>query len=175
MMKKAANHSTKQLSLSVVIPAHNSKKTIKKCLESVVNAIPKNKEIIVIDDGSTDNTSEIAKKFKEVRLIRREKNSGCAAIPINAGIDAAKNEIVAIMNADSYPEKDALLYMVHYFKDKKTGAGARAGARARDCAATAVAVAASVGPVCPTESNPRSRPLSSPGRDSCAFRTAFPL
>ncbi|UCD03996.1 MAG: glycosyltransferase family 2 protein [Candidatus Woesearchaeota archaeon] len=110
--------------ISIVMPAYNEGKNIGRTLRKIRELeYPKDKlEVIVVDDGSTDRTSEIVKKFKEVRIIRHEKNSGYAAIPINTGIDAAKNEIVAIMNADSYPEKEALLYMVPYFKDKKTGA-----------------------------------------------------
>lgn len=110
--------------VSIVIPAYNEENKIEKTLKSIHSLeYPKDKlEVIVVDDGSTDNTASIVKSFKDVILIQLKKNSGRAAIPINIGIDHAKNEIISIMNADSYPKKDALLYMIEYFKDKNTGA-----------------------------------------------------
>lgn len=110
--------------ISIVIPAYNEEKKIEKTLRRIKELdYPKDKlEIIVVDDGSTDNTANIVRKFEEVILIQCEKNSGRAAIPMNLGVDHAKNEIIAIMNADSYPKKDSLLYLVEYFKDENTGA-----------------------------------------------------
>lgn len=110
--------------ISIVIPAYNEEKTIARTLKKIQELdYPKDKiEVIVVDDGSMDNTAEIVKKFKDVILVHNKNNSGCAAIPMNMGIDHAKNEFIAIMNADSYPEKDVFLYMVPYFKDDKIGA-----------------------------------------------------
>jgi glycosyltransferase involved in cell wall biosynthesis len=86
-------------SLSVVIPAYNSGKVIKRCLTSVVDAIPKNKEIIVVDDGSTDDTSEIASRFP-VRLIRLPRNSGIAEAK-NKGLSLSTGEVVVFIDSDT--------------------------------------------------------------------------
>ncbi len=109
--------------VSIIIPAFNAEKTIKETLRSVTNlTYPKDKlEILLVDDASTDNTVKIAKSFKHVKIIYRKENSGRAAVPINQGISAAKGELVAIVNADSYPQEDCLLKMVRYFKDEKVG------------------------------------------------------
>ena len=48
---------------SIIIPAYNAEKTIEKCIESVLSQTYKNFEIIVINDGSTDRTKEICKKY----------------------------------------------------------------------------------------------------------------
>jgi len=65
-----ANLTIKYPSLSVIIPAYNSERTIERCLKSVITAIPRSKEIIVIDDGSIDNTSKVASQFP-IRLLRK--------------------------------------------------------------------------------------------------------
>ncbi len=49
--------------VSVIIPTYNSSRTLEKCLESIKNQTYKNVEIIVVDNNSTDNTKEIAKKY----------------------------------------------------------------------------------------------------------------
>ena len=51
--------------VSIIIPAYNSEKFIRRCLDSVVNQIYKNIEIIVVDDASTDNTEKIIKEYAE--------------------------------------------------------------------------------------------------------------
>ena len=51
--------------VSVIIPTYNSSRTLEKCLESIKNQTYKNIEIIVVDNNSTDNTKEIAKKFAD--------------------------------------------------------------------------------------------------------------
>ena len=63
--------------ISIIIPAYNSEKNIEECLKSICNE-SKNfeSEIIVIDDGSIDKTSEIVKKFKTIKLIKLKKNKG---------------------------------------------------------------------------------------------------
>ena len=52
------------MTVSIIIPAYNSEKFIKRCLDSVINQIYKNLEIIVIDDASKDNTKQIIKEVK---------------------------------------------------------------------------------------------------------------
>ncbi|MEM5836518.1 MAG: glycosyltransferase [Candidatus Aenigmatarchaeota archaeon] len=109
-------------SITFLVPAYNEEKNIGKCLQSILNLdYPKNKlKVIVIDDGSTDNTPRIVKKFKKVKLIR-QKNSGKAAA-LNNGLKYVKTELVACMDADSYPEKNYLLEMIGYLEKKNVAA-----------------------------------------------------
>lgn len=95
--------------VSVIIPAFNAEKTIGETLESVFRQSYPNVEIIVVDDGSTDNTSSLvenyAKSCLNIRYIRQE-NSGVAAAR-NTGIGASEGEYVAPLDADDlwHPRK----------------------------------------------------------------------
>jgi peptidoglycan-N-acetylglucosamine deacetylase len=108
--------------LTVLIPAFNEEKTIANTIRAVQNSnYPKNKlEIIVVDDGSTDDTPNIVKKFKSVILFSK-KNTG-KADSVNKAIKLSKGKFIAIVDADSYPEKDSLLLLMKHFKDEKVGA-----------------------------------------------------
>jgi len=108
--------------LSILIPAYNEEATIAQTIESIQNTnYPKDKiEIIVLDDGSTDKTAEIAKQFKDVKVISKQ-NSG-KADSLNIGIKQATGEFIAVIDADSYPEQDAIDRMMAYFADEKVAA-----------------------------------------------------
>lgn len=85
---------------SVVIPLYNKQHYIKKTLESVLNQTFQDYEILVVDDGSTDNSLEEAKKMKSsrVRIITQE-NQG-VAVARNAGIENAVGEYISFLDAD---------------------------------------------------------------------------
>ena len=116
--------SKKRYSLSFIIPAYNEEETIALTVEGIAASTYPIKEIIVVDDGSKDNTArivkELMKKYKNLRLLTK-KNSGKAAA-INYGLKRVKTELVAITDADSYPEKNAVEKMVGFFNNKKMGA-----------------------------------------------------
>lgn len=108
--------------LSIIIPAYNEEKTIAKTIAAVKNSnYPKNKlEIIAVNDGSTDNTLDVLKKINGIKIISK-KNTG-KADSMNQGIKQTKGNFIAIIDADSYIEKDALQKMMDYFRDEKVGA-----------------------------------------------------
>ena len=83
---------TKFPSVSILIPAYNEGKTITKTIKSVLNLdYPKDKlEIIVINDSSTDNTADMVKKFKEVKLIYNKHRGAGKASALNMGLKYAK-------------------------------------------------------------------------------------
>jgi dolichol-phosphate mannosyltransferase len=92
--------------LSLVIPAYNEQETIDALLErvgSVLPAIGKPFEVILVDDGSTDQTPQLLQAAKEkipwLRVLRLKKNSGQSAA-IDAGFKAARGEIIATIDAD---------------------------------------------------------------------------
>lgn len=91
------------MKLSVIVPAYNEQNTIKELLEQVkavnLNSLGVKKEIIVIDDGSKDNTRDIVMKIKGVKLVCHKKNSGKGAA-IRTGIKYATGEIIIIQDAD---------------------------------------------------------------------------
>lgn len=107
--------------VSIIVPAYNEEKNIQKTLKNLLKInYPKNKlDIIVVDDGSTDRTYEIAARFKcEYLRVYRKKNGGKGSA-LNFGLKKAKGNVIATLDADSFPEKDALLKMLPYFEDKR--------------------------------------------------------
>lgn len=110
---------------SVIIPAHNEEHTILQTIHSVVNArYPKDRlEIVVIDDGSTDNTYEIVRHYRlfhnaNFKLIHQE-NAGKAQALNNAMRYHATGELVMCLDADSSLEQNALINATNYFLDPK--------------------------------------------------------
>jgi len=98
------------MSLSVIIPVYNEKKTIQIIIEKVLRFKELEKEIIIVDDCSTDGTSEIAellsKKHSEIKYIQNEKNLGKGAA-IRKGLKIITKDIVLIQDADlEYDPKD---------------------------------------------------------------------
>lgn len=95
---------------SVIIPAYNAEYTIVRCINSVLLQTIDNYEIIVVDDGSTDYTSnkvkEIADKCNKIKM-RQQKNSGPGAAR-NTGISLSQGDYIAFLDADDYWETDYL-------------------------------------------------------------------
>ena len=93
--------------VSIVMPLCNQEKYIKGCLESVINQTLKEIEIIVVDDGSKDNSlkivNKLAKKDKRIIVISK-KNSGYGNT-MNVGMDKATGEYIGIVETDDYVEK----------------------------------------------------------------------
>ncbi len=87
------------MKVSVVIPVYNEEKYIKNCLDSLMNQREKPDEIIVVDNNCTDNTVEIVKKYKSVKIIK-EITQGMTPAR-NAGFNQAEYEIIAKCDADS--------------------------------------------------------------------------
>lgn len=86
--------------VSVVIPAYNSARTLPATLASVANQTLKDLDVIVVDDGSTDDTAEVAGSITDLRIqVIQQKNAGHAAAR-NAGIAASKGVYVAFLDAD---------------------------------------------------------------------------
>ena len=95
---------------SVVVATYNGGRTLQNCLESLQRLNYPDYEVILVDDGSTDRTPEIAKAFPSVRYIR-QTNQGLSAAR-NAGIRAAQGEIVAFTDDDCRADEDWLYYVI---------------------------------------------------------------
>ncbi len=109
--------------VSVVMPAFNEGKNIKKTVESVqkLNYPRDRMEIVLVDDGSTDDTFEVIKKMalKDSRIKAYTKKNGGTADAKNFGIKRARGEFIVTLDSDSFVSPDALKNMIGYMKDKK--------------------------------------------------------
>lgn len=108
-----------QVSASILIPNYNGKELLRECLPSVVEAVKEdsgNHEIIVIDDGSTDGSiSFLRKHFPDVKIVELKENQRLAKA-LNAGLAAARQEIVVIPNTDMLVNEYFLQGLLRHFK-----------------------------------------------------------
>ncbi|NQX47266.1 glycosyltransferase [Paenibacillus tritici] len=114
MFFKKKSSISEELKISVVIPLYNHEKFIKEAIQSVLNQTYKNLELIIIDDGSHDNSFNIAQNFNDERLkVISQENRG-AHNTINRGLDLATGEFLTILNSDDVYEKDRLKQCIAY-------------------------------------------------------------
>ena len=109
------------MKVSIIIPVYNAEKYLEECLDSALNQTHKDIEIIAVDDGSTDNSLEILKKYSDKILITTKQNGG-AASALNAGIKMATGEWLKWLGADDilYPNCiEELLSEAKNLSDKK--------------------------------------------------------
>lgn len=98
------------ITVSVVIPARNEERCIGRALQSIVDAGLPGVEVVVVDDGSTDDTAQIAAAFDHVRVI---SSGGAGLIPsLNLGIERARGELIARMDADDWYRPNGLAMLV---------------------------------------------------------------
>jgi len=105
--------STHTISVSVIIPVYNVSKYLSECLDSIINQSLKNIEIICINDGSTDNSSDILNSYaqKDDRLIVIQQSNSGQGASRNTGVRMAKGEYIYFMDSDDILDIKALEYM----------------------------------------------------------------
>lgn len=100
--------------VSVVVPIYNTSKYLPKCLDSIINQSYQNLEIILIDDGSTDNSGKIAddyaKKDKRIKVFH-QKNAGQSAAR-NLGLEKATGDYVGFIDSDDRVDKSFILKLL---------------------------------------------------------------
>ncbi len=109
--------------VTIMVPCWNEEKTISKTINSLLNLdYPKDKlKIMIIDDGSTDGTWNVAKKFENKKQIEMyQKENGGKHTALNFGLSKITSDLVGCLDADSYVDKDALKNIAVYFEDKAT-------------------------------------------------------
>ncbi len=108
--------------ISVVVPVYNVENYLKRCITSIINQTYKNLEIILVDDGSTDGSSEICDKFslKESRIKVVHKNNGGLSDARNVGIEIATGKYITFIDSDDYVLKDYVEYLYNLIKKYNT-------------------------------------------------------
>lgn len=107
--------------ISIIVPVYNAKEYIKKCVDSILNQSYENIELILVDDGSYDGSSDICEQIEKEDgrvILIHSVNCGAAAAR-NKGLDAARGEFVMFIDADDYIEGklcETLLYNLKVYK-----------------------------------------------------------
>jgi len=101
--------------ISVIIPTYNRVNFLARAIESVLNQTFKNFELIVVDDGSTDSTRELIKKYKEVLYIYQDNKGPSSAR--NTGIKHARYDFIAFLDSDDWWHKNKLKYQFYAMQD----------------------------------------------------------
>lgn len=108
--------------VTIIVPVWNEERTLAGTVRSLLALdYPKDKlDIIIVDDGSTDGTRQIANTFKghaQVRVFHKENGGKHTAV--NLGISRAKGELIGCLDADSFVDRNALLEIVRCFEDER--------------------------------------------------------
>ncbi|MBR6783105.1 MAG: glycosyltransferase [Clostridia bacterium] len=92
------------MKISIVIPIYNTKEYLRECFDSIINQTYKNLEIILIDDGSTDGSSEICDNYaqKDSRIVVVHKKNEGVAVARNTGIGIATGDYIAFVDSDDF-------------------------------------------------------------------------
>lgn len=104
--------------ISVIIPCYNVEKYLNRCMQSVLNQTYRDLEIILVDDGSTDNTCEIIRRYAEqdhrIQVLYQENRGAGAAR--NAGLEIAKGSYIGFVDSDDWIERDMYEYLLGIMK-----------------------------------------------------------
>ncbi len=109
--------------VSVVVACYNGGRTLQPCLDSLVRLNYPDYEVIVVDDGSTDITPQVASLYKNFRTLRQAHQG--LSVARNAGIFAGDGEVVAFTDADCRADEDWLYYLVGRFVERLLCGGGR--------------------------------------------------
>lgn len=98
--------------ISVIVPIYNTEKYVKKCIESILEQTYQKFELILIDDGSTDNSLNIIREFTDERITVISKQNEGVSSTRNRGLDIAKGEYVLFIDSDDWIEPNMLEVLV---------------------------------------------------------------
>jgi cellulose synthase/poly-beta-1,6-N-acetylglucosamine synthase-like glycosyltransferase len=113
---------------SIIVPVKDEESVVARLLDALLNSnyAKDRREIVVVEDGSVDQTGQIAKGFErdfpgEVKVVRKETSDGKPSALMEA-LKHVRGEIVGVFDADSVPDKDALLRVAAHFRDSSVDA-----------------------------------------------------
>lgn len=90
--------------ISIIVPIYNVEDYLEKCIKSILKQTYSKLEIILVDDGSTDNSYLVCEKYSKIdsRIVFIQKANGGLSDARNAGIEACKGEYIAFVDSDDY-------------------------------------------------------------------------
>lgn len=97
-----------KIKISVIVPIYNVEQYLSQCLDSIINQTYTNLEIILINDGSTDNSEKICNQYKllDPRIIVIHKTNGGLSDARNTGIKIATGDYISFVDADDFIDKN---------------------------------------------------------------------
>ena len=106
--------------VSIIVPVYNSSKYLRKCIDSILEQSYKELEILLIDDGSTDDSRTICEKYAsdDVRVIYKRKKNGGVSSARNQGLALAKGEYIIFVDSDDFLEKEIIEKAIDEIKEK---------------------------------------------------------
>jgi biofilm PGA synthesis N-glycosyltransferase PgaC len=109
--------------VSIIVPGYNEEKVISNCIKSILNSSYKNFEIILVDDGSTDQTLQVMRRYENPPRVQvlTQPNSG-KAVALNTGFQQAKGEVLFFVDADGIFTHSTIREMLNAFNSEKVGA-----------------------------------------------------
>lgn len=111
--------------VSIIVPVYNSEQYLRSCIESIINQSYKNLEIILIDDGSTDNSANIIKEYekKDDRIIALFQNNFGAPSARNKGIEKSTGSYIMFFDSDDELYEDAIENLMNNIQDADIAMG----------------------------------------------------
>ena len=105
--------------ISVIVPIYNSEKYMKKCIDSILSQTYSNFELILVDDGSTDDSSNICDEYSSLdeRVIVIHKKNGGVSSARNRGIKEAKGDYISFVDSDDYLDDNFLSMAIKNIKN----------------------------------------------------------
>lgn len=108
--------------ISVIVPIYNVEDYLKECIESIVNQTYKDLEIILVDDGSVDDSSKICDSYANIdsRIIVVHKENEGVSVARNVGISIANGEYIQFIDSDDYVESDMIKVLYNLIIDNNS-------------------------------------------------------
>lgn len=108
--------------ISIILPVFNTKNYLEECIESILNQVYKNIELIIVDDGSSDGSIDICKTYEKkdsrIRFIQQE-NGGLSSAR-NTGLDICNGDYICFIDADDYVKSDYIEKLYKSIKENNT-------------------------------------------------------
>ncbi len=100
--------------VSIIVPVYNVERYLEQCLDSIIKQTYRSLEILIINDGSTDSSGEIASRYAglDERIILLEKKNGGLSDARNYGLDRASGDYIMFVDSDDYIEADMVEYLL---------------------------------------------------------------
>ena len=107
--------------ISVIVPVYNSEKSLERCVESILNQTYSNLQIILVDDGSKDNSLSLCKMFqaKDSRVLVVHKENGGVSSARNIGINHATGDYVTFVDSDDWIDAEAYGFLIDMIKEQE--------------------------------------------------------